>query len=56
MAAATFVSSAPLEPDGKAGYPQFLPITIVAVAVGVLVVANATLGKSPFWNPHERRV
>lgn len=41
MAAATFYTFAPASPN--AGYPQFLPITIVGIAVLVCVVSNAIL-------------
>ncbi|EIW63719.1 uncharacterized protein TRAVEDRAFT_54910 [Trametes versicolor FP-101664 SS1] len=41
MAAATFYTYAPASPN--AGYPQFLPITIVGIAVLVCVVSNAIL-------------
>ncbi|KAI8980625.1 hypothetical protein BD414DRAFT_516347 [Trametes punicea] len=41
MAAATFYTRAP--PSPNPGYPEFLPITIIGVAVSVCVVSNATL-------------
>ncbi|EIN06939.1 hypothetical protein PUNSTDRAFT_135640 [Punctularia strigosozonata HHB-11173 SS5] len=44
MAAAKFHSTA--APDPHAGYPRFLPMSIVSVAVAVLVVANAALANS----------
>jgi hypothetical protein len=46
IAAATFRSDA--DRDENASYPQFLPIIIVSVAVSVLVIANAALGKFLF--------
>ena len=41
MAAATFYTRAPSTPD--AGYPAFLPFTILGIAVAVCVVSNAVL-------------
>ncbi|KAI0640325.1 hypothetical protein C8Q77DRAFT_1085995 [Trametes polyzona] len=44
MAAATFYTSSP--PSSHAGYPEFLPITIIGIAVLVCVVSNAILAHS----------
>lgn len=41
MAAATFYTSAP--PSPNPGYPEFLPVTIISIAVLVCVVSNAIL-------------
>ncbi|KAI0352202.1 hypothetical protein OH77DRAFT_1561431 [Trametes cingulata] len=41
MAAATFYTYAP--PSSHPGYPEFLPITIIGIAVSVCVVSNAML-------------
>jgi len=45
MAAATFYTSSSPSP-GEAGYPAFLPVTIVGVAVFVCVVSNVVLAHS----------
>ena len=41
MAAATFYTYAP--PSPQAGYPAFLPVSIVGIAVVVCVMSNAVL-------------
>ncbi|KAH9926496.1 uncharacterized protein B0H18DRAFT_1006430 [Fomitopsis serialis] len=43
MAAATFYTYNPPAPPGQAGYPSYLPMTIVGVAVSVCVVSNLIL-------------
>ncbi|TFY61365.1 hypothetical protein EVJ58_g4543 [Rhodofomes roseus] len=43
MAAATFYTYKPPAPQGEAGYPAYLPVTIVGVAVSVCVVSNLVL-------------
>ena len=44
MQAATFYTSAP--PSEEAGYPTFLPFTILALAAFVCVISNAVLAHS----------
>ena len=46
MAAATFYTYSPPAPPGQAGYPAYLPVTIVGVAVSVCVVSNLVLAHS----------
>lgn len=44
MAAATFYTRAPPNPD--AGYPAYIPYTIISIAVVVCVVSNAVLANT----------
>lgn len=46
MAAATFHTYSPPAPPGEAGYPAYLPVTIVGVAVSVCIVSNLVLAHS----------
>ena len=46
MAAATFYTYSPPAPPGQAGYPAYLPVTIVGVAVSVCVMSNLVLAHS----------
>ncbi|KAI0328440.1 hypothetical protein GY45DRAFT_1347180 [Cubamyces sp. BRFM 1775] len=44
MAAATFYTSSP--PSSNPGYPEFLPVTVIGIAVFVCVVSNAILANA----------
>ncbi|CCL98839.1 uncharacterized protein FIBRA_00844 [Fibroporia radiculosa] len=46
MAAATFYTYSAPAPPGQAGYPAYLPITIIGIAVCVCVVSNVVLAHS----------